>query len=116
MSRSSNASERRTFGQGPDPKDKIETANVIRRINTLFENGRFEEAIPILQELIVKEPAWAILYAKLGGSYMKLQEYEKAVPGAAQAVDWTRAINMAQLDLGRFIAAHRGFGRRSGRV
>jgi arylsulfatase A-like enzyme/Tfp pilus assembly protein PilF len=98
---SSNASNAGTFGQGPDPKDKIETANVIRRINTLFENGRFEEAIPILQELIVKEPGMAILYAKLGGSYMKLQEYEKAVPVLRKAVELDPGINMAQLDLGR---------------
>jgi arylsulfatase A-like enzyme/Flp pilus assembly protein TadD len=98
---SSNASKSGTFGQGPDPKDKIETANVIRHVNTLFENGRFDGAIPILQELIVKEPGMAILYAKLGGSYMKLHEYDKAVPVLRKAVELDPGINMAQLDLGR---------------
>jgi arylsulfatase A-like enzyme len=98
---SSNAPKAGTFGQGPDPKDKIETANVIRRVNTLFENGRFDDAIPILQELIVKEPSMAILYAKLGGSYMKLHEYEKAVPVLRKAVELDRGLTMAQLDLGR---------------
>jgi predicted Zn-dependent protease len=98
---SSNTSKAGTLGQGPDPKDEIETANVIRRVNTLFENGRFDEAIPILQELIVKEPTMAILYAKLGGSYMKLHEYEKAVPVLRKAVERDPGLNMAQLDLGR---------------
>ncbi|HSZ63106.1 MAG TPA: sulfatase-like hydrolase/transferase [Terriglobales bacterium] len=98
---SSNASKAGPFGQGPDPKDKIETANVIRRVNTLFENGRFDQAIPILQELIVKEPSMAIVYAKLGGSYMKLHEYDKAVPVLRRAVEFDPGLNMAQLDLGR---------------
>jgi arylsulfatase A-like enzyme/Flp pilus assembly protein TadD len=98
---SNNASKTGASGQGPDPKDKIATANVIRRVNTLFENGRFEEAIPILQQLIAKEPGMAILYGKLGGSYMKLHDYEKAVPVLRNAVELDPSLTMAQLDLGR---------------
>ncbi|MGA2355929.1 MAG: sulfatase-like hydrolase/transferase [Terriglobales bacterium] len=98
---SSNASKAGASGRGPDPKDEIETANVIRRVNTLFENGRFEEAIPILQELIAKEPGMSILYGKLGGSYMKLHEYDKAVPVLRKAVALDPSLTMAQLDLGR---------------
>ena len=98
---SSTASTTAVSGQGPDPKDKIEAANQIHQINSLFENGRFEDAIQPLQDLIVKEPGMAILYAKLGGSYMKLRQYDKAVPVLRKAVELDPGINMAQMDLGR---------------
>ena len=88
-------------GQGPDPKDKIETANEIRRINTLFENGRFADAIQPLQALIAKEHGMAILYAKLGGCYMKLHQYDLAVPVLRKAVELDPGFSMAQMDLGR---------------
>jgi len=85
----------------PDPKDKIATANVIRQVNFLFENGRFEDAIPVLEELVKKETGMAMLYGKLGGSYMKTHQYEKAVPVLRKAVELDPALTMAQMDLGR---------------
>lgn len=98
---SSNTTTTAAAGQGPDPKDKIETANEIRRINTMFENGLFEDAVEPLQKLIVKEPGMAILYGKLGGSYMKLHQYDKAVPVLTKAVELDPGLSMAQMDLGR---------------
>jgi Flp pilus assembly protein TadD len=98
---SSNTTTAAAAGQGPDPKDKIETANEIRRINTMFENGLFEDAVEPLKKLIVKEPGMAILYGKLGGSYMKLHQYEKAVPVLTKAVELDPGLSMAQMDLGR---------------
>ena len=98
---SSNSSTTAAAGQGPDPKDKIVTANEIRRINSLFENGRFDEAVQPLQDLIAKEPGMAIIYGKLGGSYMKLHQYDKAVPVLRKAVELDPGLNMAQMDLGR---------------
>ena len=88
-------------GQGPDPKDKIATANEIRRINTLFENGLFNDAIEPLKVLTVKEPKMAIIFAKLGGSYMKLHRYDDAVPVLRKAVELDPGLSMAQMDLGR---------------
>jgi tetratricopeptide (TPR) repeat protein len=98
---SSTVSTTAASGQGPDPKDKIETANEIRRINSLFENGRFDDAIQPLLDLVAKEPGMAIIYAKLGGSYMKLHQYDKAVPVLRKAVQLDPGLNMAQMDLGR---------------
>jgi arylsulfatase A-like enzyme/Tfp pilus assembly protein PilF len=98
---SSNTTTAAAAGQGPDPKDKIATANEIRRINTMFENGRFQDAIEPLQKLIAKEPGMAILYGKLGGSYMKLHQYDKAVPVLTKAVELDPGLSMAQMDLGR---------------
>jgi arylsulfatase A-like enzyme/Flp pilus assembly protein TadD len=90
-----------TGRQEPDPKDKIATANVIRQVNYLFENGLFDDAIPILEDLIKKEPDMSMLYGKLGGSYMKTREFEKAVPVLRKAVELDPALTVAQMDLGR---------------
>jgi tetratricopeptide (TPR) repeat protein len=98
---SSNVSTTAASGQGPDPKQKIETANEIRRINSMFETGRFEESVQPLQALIAKEPGMAIIYGKLGGSYMKLHQYDKAVPVLSKAVELDPGLSMAQMDLGR---------------
>jgi arylsulfatase A-like enzyme/cytochrome c-type biogenesis protein CcmH/NrfG len=106
---SSNSSTTAGAGDGPDPKDKIQTADEIRRINTLFENGRFEDAVQPLLDLIAKEPNMAIIYAKLGGSYMKLREYDKAVPVLRKAVALDPGINMAQMDLGRSLLRTQDF-------
>lgn len=73
--------------QGADPKDKIEIANLIHRANFLAEAGNFDDAIPLLQQLIVKEPAMALLYTKLGLCLVQLGEFDKAVPILSKLVE-----------------------------
>jgi arylsulfatase A-like enzyme/Flp pilus assembly protein TadD len=87
--------------KGADPKDEIETSNGIRRINSLFETGKLNEAVPMLQQLISKEPGMALLYSKLGGTYMKLHQYDKAVPVLRKSVELDPTSTTAQMDLGR---------------
>ncbi|HLX83022.1 MAG TPA: sulfatase-like hydrolase/transferase [Terriglobales bacterium] len=73
--------------QGADPKDKIETANLIHRANFLAEEGNFDDAIPLLQQLIIKEPAMALLYTKLGLCLVQMGEFDKAVPILSKLVE-----------------------------
>ena len=87
--------------QGADPKDKIATANTIRDTNALLDNGHYEEAVPILQKLIAQEPDMPMLYFKLGGVYMHLQQYDKASPMLSKAVELGPNFTMAELDLGK---------------
>ncbi len=95
--------------QGADPKDEIETANGIRRVNSLFETGRLNDAVPMLQQLIAKEPGMALLYNKLGGTYMKLHQYDKAVPVLRKAVELDPTSTAAQMDLGRSLLRTQDF-------
>ena len=95
--------------QGADPKDEIETANGIRRVNSLFETGELEKAVPMLLQLIAKEPNLAILYSKLGGTYMKLHQYDKAAPILRKAVALDPASTTAQMDLGRSLLRTQDF-------
>ena len=87
--------------QGADPKDKIATANTIRDTNALLDNEHYEEAVPILQKLIAQEPDMPMLYFKLGGAYMHLQQYDKASPMLSKAVELDPKFTMAELDLGK---------------
>lgn len=99
---SSNVSKAGTIGQGTDPKDNdnIETVKVIRRVNSLLEDQRVNDAIPVLQQLIAKNAGISILYFKLGDCYMKLHEYDKAVLALRHAVELAPASMMARMNLG----------------
>ena len=91
----------RPSDEGTDPKDKIATANAIRESNALLDNEHYEEAVPILQKLIAQEPEMPMLYFKLGGVYMHLQQYDKASPMLSKAVELDPTFTMAELDLGK---------------
>jgi arylsulfatase A-like enzyme/Flp pilus assembly protein TadD len=99
---SSNVSKPGTIGQETDPKDidNIETVRVIRRVNSLLEDQRVNDAIPLLQQLIAKNDGISILYFKLGDCYMKLHEYDRAVSALRQAVELAPASMMARMNLG----------------
>jgi arylsulfatase A-like enzyme len=73
--------------QGADPKDKIEIGNLLHRANMLWEAGQIAEAVPVLRQLIAKEPDMAILYAKLGRSLMMTRNYPQAVPVLRKLVE-----------------------------
>ena len=87
--------------EGADPKDKIATANTIRDTNALLDNEHYAEAVPILQKLIAQESDMPMLYFKLGGAYMHLQQYDKASPMLSKAVELDPKFTMAELDLGK---------------
>ena len=72
---------------GADPKDKIEIANLSSQANFLVEDERYKEALPLLQELIAKEPDAPLPYIQLGRSYLTIKEYEKAVPVLRKLVE-----------------------------
>jgi tetratricopeptide (TPR) repeat protein len=91
-----NAKER-----GPDPKDKIETANLIHKANLLRDNGDCAGAIPILRQLVAREPDMAILYAKLGHCLTLQHEYAEAVPLMKKLVAFTPDSPLAHFQLGK---------------
>jgi choline-sulfatase len=71
---------------GADPKDKIAIANLIHRTYLLIDAKRYAEAVPLLQDLIVKEPDTPLAYAQLGECLVALKQYPQAVPILRKAV------------------------------
>ncbi|HWY19773.1 MAG TPA: sulfatase-like hydrolase/transferase [Candidatus Acidoferrum sp.] len=89
-------------GTGPavDPKDKIESANVLRAALLQVEDARYAEAIPVLQEVQTKEPGIPITYLALGNAYSWLKDYEKALPQLRVAVELFPHSMMTHYQLG----------------
>jgi arylsulfatase A-like enzyme/cytochrome c-type biogenesis protein CcmH/NrfG len=70
--------------QGPDPKDKIEIANMIHRADVLQEDMHADESIALLEQVIARNPT-AIFYTKLATWQMGNQDYEKAIAALRKA-------------------------------
>jgi arylsulfatase A-like enzyme/Tfp pilus assembly protein PilF len=66
--------------QGADPKDKIEISNLNHQANALRQSGRPGDAVPLLQQLVAKEPDMPNIYRELGECFLDLKEYPEALP------------------------------------
>jgi len=100
---SGNAYTRTTGKEGADPKDEIESANLIHRANLLRDSGKCDEAIPILQQLIIKEPGMDTLYAKLGHCLTLEHRYAEAVPLMRKLVEMNPDSPLAHFQLGKVL-------------
>ena len=85
MASGSNASKT-PLDEGPDPKDKIEIANMIHRAELLQQNMHSDESIALLEQVIAKNPI-SSYYSKLGDWLMRKQDYQKAVPAFRKALE-----------------------------
>ena len=72
--------------QGPDPKDKIEIANMVHRADLLQENMHASESIALLEQVIARNPT-SSFYTKLGTWLMRQQDYQKAIPALRKALE-----------------------------
>ena len=70
-----------------DPKDKIDIANQLHRTNYLMESLRFKDAIPLLRQLIAKEPDLPLSFAQLGTCLLATHEFAQAVPVLRKLVE-----------------------------
>jgi Flp pilus assembly protein TadD len=105
---SSNANAK-SSGEGDDPKDRLESLRLIENLTPVLEDGRYEEAIPILQALMQKEPNMSQPYMKLGGCYMQLKQYDKAVPALRKALEFYPGNIGIQMNLGKALLETRDF-------
>ena len=72
--------------QGPDPKDKIEIANMIHRADVLQEDMHADESIALLEQVIAKNPTVAF-YEKLGDWLMRKEDFQNAIPALRKALE-----------------------------
>jgi arylsulfatase A-like enzyme/Tfp pilus assembly protein PilF len=71
----------------PDPKDKIEITNLLQDALLASVEGRYQEAIPLLEQVLAKEPGIEIAYRTLGAAYTAQKDYEKALRALRKAVE-----------------------------
>jgi arylsulfatase A-like enzyme/Tfp pilus assembly protein PilF len=85
---------------GPDPKQRIATANLLYQALVYSENQRYAEAVPILEEVLRQEPNTSMAYMQLGRAYVALEQYQKAIPPLQYVVDKVPDNALARYELG----------------
>jgi choline-sulfatase len=86
--------------RGPDPKDKIETANRLHRALVAMEKQQYAEAVPQLQQVAKEEPQLALANLELGRAFNGLQQYGQALPWLQTAVQLEPQSGRAHYELG----------------
>jgi len=85
---------------GPDPKDKIDTANLLYEALVDMEQEQFQDAVPVLEQVLEREPNTPIASLQLGRAYMSLREYQKALAPFRTLVERKPADAFARYELG----------------
>ena len=98
---SSTASIAGASEQGADPKDRIQIVTTIRKLESLMWDKRYEEAIPVLQQLTTEFPDMAPVPLKLAECYLALRQYDNAVVALRKAVALNPELTVAQIELGK---------------
>jgi arylsulfatase A-like enzyme/Tfp pilus assembly protein PilF len=85
---------------GPDPKERIGIANLLYEALVDVEQEQFQEAVPILEQVLKQEPNTPIAFLQLGRAYMSLKEYQKAVTPLRSLVEKKPDDAFARYELG----------------
>jgi choline-sulfatase len=86
--------------RGPDPKDKIEIANLLHQSLIAMDREHYQEAVPQLQSVLKQEPQLALANLELGRALNGLQHYSQALPWLRKAVDLEPQSGRARFELG----------------
>ena len=90
---------------GADPKDKIEIVSLTNQANFLMEDQRYQEAVPVLQRLIAREPEASRPYVQLGQCLILLKDFPKAVPELRKIVAARPDLTVSHFQLGMALLA-----------
>jgi arylsulfatase A-like enzyme/thioredoxin-like negative regulator of GroEL len=83
-----------------DPKTKIELANLLHDALLDVEESRYTQAIPMLQQIVAREPKMAAAQMQLGTAYAGLKDFKQALPHLQQAVELLPDSSMGHYQLG----------------
>jgi arylsulfatase A-like enzyme/tetratricopeptide (TPR) repeat protein len=85
---------------GIDPKDRISTANTLHDAVLLVEDGAFQKAIPLLQQVVAREPDVQIAQLNLGVALARQRQYAAAVAPLRKAIALQPEVMLAHYELG----------------
>jgi tetratricopeptide (TPR) repeat protein len=86
--------------QGADPKDKIGISNILQVGMVAIEDGRYEEAIPLLKHVLEDSPLVTAAQLQLGIALSKTKRYPAAIAALRKAIDQLPDSVQAQYELG----------------
>jgi len=94
------SSDEQAQQRGTDPKDKIETANLLHRALLAADDERYAEAVPELERVLKQEPGMALASLELGRVLNSMGNYADAVPWLRKAVELNPQSGRARYELG----------------
>jgi arylsulfatase A-like enzyme/cytochrome c-type biogenesis protein CcmH/NrfG len=86
--------------QGADPKDKIGISNILQEGMIDIEDGRYEQAIPLLKHVLDDSPLVTAAQMQLGIALAKVRRYPEAIVALRKAVEQLPDSVQAQYELG----------------
>ncbi len=86
--------------QGADPKDKIQISNVLHEGMIAVEDGRYGEAIPLLQQVLADSPLISAAQLQLGVALARVGRSSEAIPALRKALNLMPDSTQAQYELG----------------
>ncbi len=85
---------------GVDPKSKIEVSNLLHNAMFDVEDGRYQEAVPLLERVLKEQPEMPIAEMQLGIAQSRLRNYDKALGPLGKAVQLIPDNGMGHYELG----------------
>ena len=85
---------------GIDPKDKIQTANLMHQGLVDIEEDRYEQAIPKFEQVVKDDPNAPSGRLELGRALVHVKRYQDAIPVLQDAVAKTPDSGMVHFELG----------------
>jgi arylsulfatase A-like enzyme/Flp pilus assembly protein TadD len=85
---------------GPDPKGKIEIANLLHDAMFDVEDARYQEAIPLLERVLKEAPDMPVANMQYGMAEARLRNYAKALDPLKKAVQLQPDNGMGHYELG----------------
>ncbi|HYM75830.1 MAG TPA: sulfatase-like hydrolase/transferase [Candidatus Dormibacteraeota bacterium] len=86
--------------QGADPKDKIGISNVLQQGMIAVEDGRYQEAIPLLKQVLADSPLVTAAQLQLGMALAKTKHYPEAIVELRKSVAQLPDSVQSQYELG----------------
>jgi arylsulfatase A-like enzyme/Flp pilus assembly protein TadD len=86
--------------QGADPKDKIGISNILHEGMIAVEDGRYEEAIPLLRHVLEDSPSISAAQLQLGVALARVKHYPEAAAVLRKALELMPDSVQAHYELG----------------
>jgi tetratricopeptide (TPR) repeat protein len=71
---------------GVDPKDRIAVANALHHAVVAVEDGAFQKAVPLLEQVTASEPDIPLAQLQLGIARIRLKQYARAIAPLTKVV------------------------------
>jgi choline-sulfatase len=85
---------------GLDPKSRIEIANLLHDAMFDVEDGRFEQAIPLLERTLAAQPDMPVANMQYGIAQSRLKHFDKAIAPLRKAVTLQPDSGLGHYELG----------------